>query len=121
MEAAILKLKNRGEEITISAVARAVGVTPSLIHNTYPGVADQVRQIQGKSLREQRDELRAELKAVHEANQVLRAERDQALADASRLASLNEVLRFELANARAVASEKVAAIPARASTPPKAR
>ena len=100
LKAAILKLKNMGEPITISAVARTAGVTPALIHNTYRDVADEVRAIQGKSLRVQRDELRAELEALRRANQVLRDERDQERADASRLASLNEVLRFELANAR---------------------
>lgn len=110
LQAAIRKLKNQGEEITISAVARAVGVTPPLIHNTYPDVAEQIRRIQGKPLRKQRDELRAELAALRKANQVLRTERDQARADANRLASVNEVLRVDLANARALASGKSAPI-----------
>lgn len=42
-------------KISIASVARAAGVTPSLIHNTYPAVAERIRIIMGKSVRIQRD------------------------------------------------------------------
>jgi hypothetical protein len=39
------------EKLSIASVARAAGVTPGLIHNTYPAVADKIRNLMGKSVR----------------------------------------------------------------------
>ena len=36
------------QKLSIS-VARAAGVTPGLIHNTYPAVAERIRNLMGKS------------------------------------------------------------------------
>ncbi|MCF3159777.1 TetR family transcriptional regulator, partial [Pseudomonas juntendi] len=43
------------EKLSITSVARAAGVTPGLIHNTYPSIAERIRNIVGKSVRAQRD------------------------------------------------------------------
>ena len=39
------------EKLSIASVARAAGVTPGLIHNTYPAVAEKIRTLMGKSVR----------------------------------------------------------------------
>ncbi|KWT70893.1 MULTISPECIES: hypothetical protein [unclassified Variovorax] len=58
---AILKLKNRGQSISITAVAREAGVTPALLHNTYPDIAKEIGSLLGKSSRAQRDAARDDL------------------------------------------------------------
>lgn len=117
LEAAILRLRNQNERINISSVARAVGVTPALIHNTYPDVAEQIRAIQGKNSMTRRDELRDELATLREANQQLRSERAAALADARNLASINETLRFELARAQGTAAGAITTLLRKDSAP----
>lgn len=96
---AMLKLKNHGQKITITAVAREVGVTPALLHNTYPDIAEEIRSLQGKSSRSQRDAARDELAQVRIENVKLRAERDKAEHQARQLASMLEAMRYELARA----------------------
>jgi transposase-like protein len=107
MQTAILRLKNRNERITISAVARETGVSAALLHNTYPDVAEQIRALQGKASRAQRDDLRIEVARLRDENAKLRAEKEIAEADARRLASMLETLRHELARAAAVGTGKV--------------
>lgn len=107
LQTAVLRLQNRNDRISITAVARVVGVTPALIHNTYPDVAEHIRSLIGKHSRARQDELRAELSLLREANRKLTLEKESAEADARKLASLLEALRFDLAHAQAVASTKV--------------
>lgn len=107
LQKAILRLKNRKARVTITAVAREAGVSPALLHNTYPDVAEQIRALQGKASRAQRDELRLELARLREENGKLRAGKERADADARRLASLLEAMRHDLARARATSSGKV--------------
>jgi AcrR family transcriptional regulator len=113
LQFALLRIKNKGGKLTISAVAVEAGVTPGLIHNTYPDIAEAIRAQVGKAVRQQRDDTISELKRVRERNQVLRAELDAALKDVRRLASLNETLRQEVTKVQS--SGNVFILPARSS------
>lgn len=99
------------EKLSITSVARAAGVTPGLIHNTYPSIAERIRNIVGKSVRAQRDSKHQALMSEKEKNRVLRAENDQLLAEVARLASVNQRLIFEMIQLKAVANGKVIALP----------
>ncbi|HBO5718977.1 TPA: TetR family transcriptional regulator [Pseudomonas aeruginosa] len=99
------------EKLSITSVARAAGVTPGLIHNTYPSIAERIRNIVGKSVRAQRDSKHQALMSEKEKNRVLRAENDQLLAEVARLASVNQRLIFEMIQLKAVANGKVTALP----------
>jgi AcrR family transcriptional regulator len=99
------------EKLSITSVARAAGVTPGLIHNTYPSIAERIRNIVGKSVRAQRDSKHQALMSEKEKNRLLRAENDQLLAEVARLASVNQRLIFEMIQLKAVANGKVTALP----------
>lgn len=102
-----LRLKNKGMKISISAVALEAGVTPALIHNTYPDVAEAIRAQIGKSARKVRNDKIAELVKAKERIGELRGELKAALADLQRLASKNETLRQELETFKAMGSGNV--------------
>lgn len=82
-------------KINISMVAREAGVTPALIHNHYPDIAETIRETQARSSRAQRDAKHGELRAAKERNRVLREENDVLRAQVGKLASINEVLLTE--------------------------
>ncbi|MDZ7653419.1 MAG: TetR family transcriptional regulator [Burkholderiaceae bacterium] len=111
LEAAVLRVTSSGLKLSITAVAAEVGVTPGLIHNTYPDIAEQIRKRVGKSTRQQRDEKAADLAEVKTQLRGLRQQLEVANADIARLASINETLRSELATQKAIASGKVAVLP----------
>ena len=113
LQLAMLRIKNKGKKLTISAVASEAGVTPGLIHNTYPDIAEGIRAQVGKAARQQRDEKIAELSTARRRIKELRAELDAALSDIQRLASTNETLRQEVAKLRSVGSGKVVILPTR--------
>lgn len=113
---AILKLKNCGQRISITAVAREVGVTPALLHNTYPDIAEEIRSLQGKNSRYQRDAAREEVARLRAENGKLREEKDRAEHQARQLASMLEAMRHELARVRAVAEGKL--VPMKGTTRP---
>lgn len=98
------------EKISIASVARAAGVTPGLIHNTYPAVAERIRTLMGKSVRAQRDSKHQALMVEKEKNRALRVENDQLLEELARIASINQRLLFEMAELKAASSGKVASI-----------
>lgn len=104
LQFAMLRVKNKGNKLSISAVALEAGVTPGLIHNTYPDIAEAIRAQVGKATRQQRDDKIAELSRERERNKELRAELNAALKDIQRLASTNETLRQEVAILRSAAS-----------------
>ena len=99
------------EKISITSVARAVGITPGLIHNTYPVVAERIRMLMGKSVRAERDSKHQALMIEKEKNRVLRVENSQLLEELARIASVNQRLLFEMAELEAVCNEKIAFIP----------
>ena len=98
------------EKLSIASVARAAGVTPGLIHNTYPAVAERIRTLMGKSVRSQRDSKHRALMSEKEKNRALRAENDQLLAELARIASVNQRLLFEMAELKAASSGKLVSI-----------
>jgi AcrR family transcriptional regulator len=82
-------------KITISAVAREAGVSTALIHNHYPSVAEDIREVQGRSSRAMRDVKHQVLHAEREKNRALRQVVEELEAKIASLASLNEVLMNE--------------------------
>lgn len=104
---ATLRVKNKGLKVSISAVAAEAGVTPALIHNTYPDIAEEIRAQVGRTTRQQRDAKAAELTTARAQLRAMRAELSATLGDVRRLASINETLREEIAMLRGAASGKV--------------
>lgn len=82
-------------QVNISTVAHEAGVTPALIHNHYPDIAETIRTAQARSSRAQRDAKQSELNAEKEKNRLLRGENGLLRAQVSKLASINEVLLAE--------------------------
>lgn len=115
LQLAILRVKNKGLKLSISAVAAEAGVSAGLIHNTYPDIAEEIREKIGRATRQQRDAKAADLKEASAKLKALREELETALADVARLASINETLRQEVATLRAAASGKVVVLPPRGS------
>jgi len=113
---AIDNLVEGNAKISIASVARAAGVTPGLIHNTYPAVAERIRIIMGKSVRTQRDSKHQALMVEKEKNRALRVENGQLLEELARIASVNQRLLFEMSELRAVYSGDVVSI---SSKPPR--
>lgn len=110
LDKVIESLAASNEKLTIASVARAANVTPGLIHNTYPAVAERIRTLMGKSVRAQRDSKHQALMNEKEKNRALRAENDQLLAELAQLASVNQRLIFEVAELKALSGGKVAAL-----------
>jgi len=94
---AIDQLRESGAKVSISAVAKAAGVTPALIHNTYPDIAERIRGVIGKATRSQRDEKQEALVKERERNRELRAEVERLRNEAAKLASINLTLMSKLA------------------------
>jgi len=101
LEMALYRLRNgrgkvvKGGKLTIAAVAKEAGVSTATIHNRHPEIAEQVRAVQGKESRMQRDEKHQQLQRVREANRELRAENAELKVDLEKLASINETLALE--------------------------
>lgn len=113
LELARLRVKNKGLKLSISAVAIEAGVTPGLIHNTYPDIAEAIREELGRATRQQRDDKIAELAEAKVRMRELRADLDGALADLAKLASINKTLRDDLATLSAAATGNVVVLPTR--------
>lgn len=101
------QLQADNARITISAVAKVAGITPALIHNTYPDLAEQIRGLSGKATRAQRDAKHNALMKEREANKALRVENIVLKGDVARLASVNQTLLAEMAVLKGIASGKV--------------
>lgn len=82
-------------KVSVATVAREAGVTPALIHNHYPHIAEEIRTAVGRSSRAQRDSKHEELKAARDRNRELRAEIERLELLVRNLASENEVLITE--------------------------
>lgn len=116
LQLAMLRVKNKGLKLTISAVAVEAGVSAGLIHNTYPDIAEEIREKIGRATRQQRDAKAADLKEAKAKLKALREELDIVMTDVARLASINETLRQEVTTLRAAASGKVVVLPPRESS-----
>ncbi|WP_354691373.1 TetR family transcriptional regulator [Phytobacter sp. RSE-02] len=110
LEKVINGLVEGNKKISITLVARAAGVTPGLIHNTYPAVAERIRILMGRSVRAQRDSKHQALMIEKEKNRVLRAENDQLLKELTQIASVNQRLLFEMAELKAKGNGDVVSI-----------
>jgi AcrR family transcriptional regulator len=75
--------------VTIAGVAREAGVSPALIHNHYPTIADAIRVEQGRDSRAQRDAKHDDLKKERERGRELRQEVADLRAAVARLSSIN--------------------------------
>lgn len=103
----IAQLRNENAKITISSVAQRAGVTPALIHNTYPDLAEQIRGICGKTIRAQRNAKHAALVKEKEKNSLLHTENSALKMEIAKLASVNLKLLAEMAILKGMASGKV--------------
>lgn len=110
IEQAIEQLQASQCKLSISAVAKMAGVTPALIHNTYPDLAEKIRGLVGKATRTQRDAKHSALVREREINRTLRQELVEARAAVAKLASVNQVLLNEMAVLKGIATGKVVAI-----------
>ena len=104
---AIDHLQISGTKVSISAVAKAAEVTPALIHNTYPDVAERIRGVVGKSTRLQRDAKHEALLKEKERNRDLRGEVERLRLESAKLASINLTLLSKLAVYEETAKGKV--------------
>ena len=110
IQQAIEQLQASQGKLSISAVAKMAGVTPALIHNTYPDLAEKIRGLVGKATRTQRDAKHDALVREHEINRALRQELAASRADVAKLASINQVLLNEVAVLKGMATGKVVSI-----------
>lgn len=97
---AMLRIKRgrahtKATKVSVAAVAREAGVTPALIHNHYPHIAEDIRTAVGRSTRAQRDSKHEELKAARDRNRELRVVIERLELLVRNLASENEVLIME--------------------------
>lgn len=91
----------KATKLSIASVAREAGVSPALIHNHYPGIADLIRSAQGRDNRVQREQKHQELMDERAKLATLREEIVALRVDIARLSSINEVLTFENATLKA--------------------
>lgn len=110
LTAALDQIQALGGKVSISAVAKAADVTPALIHNTYPDIAERIRGVIGKSTRIQRDEKHEALAKEKERNRELRAEVERLRRDMAKLASINLTLLTKLAVHDEASKGKVVAL-----------
>ncbi|WP_454912895.1 hypothetical protein [Variovorax gossypii] len=65
---------SKATELSISSVAREAGVSPALVHNHYPQIAELIRIKQGAATADRLEAKASELKAEREKNAELRRE-----------------------------------------------
>jgi DNA-binding transcriptional MocR family regulator len=105
------KVVDKKRKISISALAEEAGVSDSTIHNRYPEIAAEVREITGKEHKAQRDEKNEKLKSEKSKNKELREHIEQLELDIRKLTSINATLSHENAQLKAeIASGKVVRI-----------
>ncbi|NWO06764.1 MAG: TetR family transcriptional regulator [Alteromonadaceae bacterium] len=95
------KVVDKKRKISISALAEEAGVSDSAIHNRYPEIAAQVREITGKAHKTQRDEKNEKLKSEKTKNRELREYIEQLESDIRKLTSINATLSDENAQLKA--------------------
>lgn len=101
------RAKTGATELSISAVAREAGVTPALIHNHYPTIAEEIRNKLGASSRQQRDAKQEALKVALQEKKALLKELSDARQRIARLASINETLLLQNQTLRAAVESSV--------------
>lgn len=85
----------KANKISISAVAREAGISSSLIHNHYPGLAEEIRAKQGASSRQKLDAKQDDLSLERDKSRRQRQEIEELKRQVATLASINEMLIME--------------------------
>lgn len=98
-----------GRKLSVVTVAIEAGVSPALIHNSYPEIAEEIREKLGRSSRSQRDAFRVEVKNLEKTNSELRATIREQREQIAKLASV--VARFETERAAGTRPRNVWAFP----------
>lgn len=106
------RARTKVTNLSIAAVAREAGVTPALIHNHYPSIAEDIRVKLGASSRQQRDVKQTELSKEQMKSKELRKELKDMGGRMAKLVSINEMLLLEnrVLNAKE-SSSKVVIVP----------
>jgi transposase-like protein len=107
LASAVATLTRTGRKVTVAAVARAIGVSASLVHNTYPEIAAAIRKLNGKDPEAVASSLQGELEQARLTILALREENEVLDADLKKTASINRALQMEVAVLRGVAAGKV--------------
>lgn len=89
------KVVDKERKISISALAEEAGVSDSTIHNRYPEIAAEIREIIGKEHKTQRDEKSEKLKIEKAKNKELRDHIEHLESDIRKLTSINATLSNE--------------------------
>lgn len=96
----------KATKLSVSAVAREAGVTPALIHNHYPIIAETIRIKLAKSSRQQRDDKQDALQDALLSNKKIRQDLKDAEGRIAKLASINEMLLLEIKTLKASAVDR---------------
>lgn len=97
----VRKLKSNGVTVTVAAVARDVNISPALIHNRYPEIAQEIRNLSGKSEKNKSENQLEQYRQLEVRLAEIKAERDELRRDVAKLASLNLALKLENESVRA--------------------
>ncbi|MCX4151521.1 MULTISPECIES: TetR family transcriptional regulator [Paraburkholderia] len=111
LQLALNRLQRASRKVSIAAVAKEAGVTPALIHNTYPDFAEHIRALLNKSTRAQRDDKHQKLQLQRATTTRLYeviADQNKQIVD---LASVNEALRVEIRILKGIVEGKVLTAP----------
>lgn len=95
------RVVDQKRKISIASVAEEAKVSEATIHNRYPGIADEIRQITGKALKAQRDEKTQSLKLEKGKSRELRSEIEGLESQLKKLVSINAALQNENAKLKA--------------------
>jgi septal ring factor EnvC (AmiA/AmiB activator) len=82
----------KASKLSISSVAREAGVTPSLIHNHYPVIAELIRAKKGRSVAARIKTKDASLREQRAKTAELQRELKHLRSEVARLATINEML-----------------------------
>lgn len=104
---ALAAMQAEQQKISISAVARRARVTPALIHNTYPDVAEKIRSLTGHGNPPGDSPKNAEIQTLRDANKRLVENNARLNADAARLASIVQTLIDEVAVLRSATASNL--------------
>jgi transposase-like protein len=98
-------------KLSVSAVAREVGVSPALIHNHYPKIAEEVRDRLGRASKAAigTSPLELERKRNRELREELRFSKQRI----AQLATINEMLLIENAQLKSTAASRGTVAPLR--------
>ena len=110
LKLALAKLRKVGNKVNIVVVANEANVSAALIHKRYPEIAKEIRMLDGKTTRLQRDEKHDLLMVERDKNRVLRKENADLLQEIINLARVTESFRSELLLQKSIASTKVVKI-----------